>query len=537
MSGKSEKKLVERYLAEHELERVVNEVLNVCLRERPDDPFAQISALLKDKSKAGKGITGVSGRVVFDAAGEEAFEVEVRTDLCAVHACVGRGGGAQASALSRVQDGAQFLAGLDKVGKALLGKAPADLEAADRAMLGADDSEDKSAVGADTVYAASMAVCRAGAAVRSLPLHQYIGAAVGKKEFALPVPWVTAVELQHVNIGLVPLGCDSLRGAAGALQRALRELTKLHIARESALREAVDRVLGVLCALNLQDAVRLAIEVRGAGARGAIGGFSAEDAAAAAAATAAAAPGPTPEPVPAAGKVDAKASKKSDKDKKKEEADKAAAVAAAAAAASAAAAAAEATNAARDGLAAARANALSAVRALLEDEATQTAVVIAQDLFPPNDAGAMRRFVEDFGERVVLFNAVAEPGEPAPDAAGGAESKAKDEAPEGDGLPPCNGNLLVVGAPAGYICTVSELSRECEALQTQGQAVAVEWGEAHGVEDAFAADFCVAMSTGLVKLGSLKGAGNVAKLNQLLRIEHALGSNAFYAASRFRCPF
>ena len=48
-------------------------------------------------------------------------------------------------------------------------------------------------------------------------------------------------------------------------------------------------------------------------------------------------------------------------------------------------------------------------------------------------------------------------------------------------------------------------------------------------EDTFIADFCVAMSTGMIKTGSVSRTDRTAKYNQLLRIEEQLGDRARYA--------
>lgn len=47
-------------------------------------------------------------------------------------------------------------------------------------------------------------------------------------------------------------------------------------------------------------------------------------------------------------------------------------------------------------------------------------------------------------------------------------------------------------------------------------------------EDTFIADLAVALNTGMIKTGSASRSDRIAKYNQLLRIEEALGSNAYY---------
>lgn len=53
-------------------------------------------------------------------------------------------------------------------------------------------------------------------------------------------------------------------------------------------------------------------------------------------------------------------------------------------------------------------------------------------------------------------------------------------------------------------------------------------------EDVFIADLAVALNTGLIKTGSASRSDRIAKYNQLLRIEEALGENAFYLGQNFK---
>jgi len=53
-------------------------------------------------------------------------------------------------------------------------------------------------------------------------------------------------------------------------------------------------------------------------------------------------------------------------------------------------------------------------------------------------------------------------------------------------------------------------------------------------EDTFIADLAVALNTGLIKTGSASRSDRIAKYNQLLRIEEALGDNAYYLGRDFK---
>ena len=69
-----------------------------------------------------------------------------------------------------------------------------------------------------------------------------------------------------------------------------------------------------------------------------------------------------------------------------------------------------------------------------------------------------------------------------------------------------------------------------EAIEMAGRAgfTAVVSHRSGETEDAFIADFVVAMGTGQIKTGSASRSDRIAKYNQLLRIEEELGETAVY---------
>ena len=70
-------------------------------------------------------------------------------------------------------------------------------------------------------------------------------------------------------------------------------------------------------------------------------------------------------------------------------------------------------------------------------------------------------------------------------------------------------NAIKMAHDAGYTAVISHRSGE--------------------TEDSTIADLCVATCAGQIKTGSLSRSDRIAKYNQLLRIEEALGSDAIYA--------
>ena len=96
-------------------------------------------------------------------------------------------------------------------------------------------------------------------------------------------------------------------------------------------------------------------------------------------------------------------------------------------------------------------------------------------------------------------------------------------------LKACNALLLKVN----QIGTISE------AIQAAKDAYGAGWGvmvshRSGETEDVTIADIAVGLRSGEIKTGAPARSERLAKLNQILRIEEELGSNAIYAGSKFR---
>ena len=55
----SERRLVEDYLENHQIEEIMNTILNELVMERPSDPYLQLSHILGDMSKAARKINAM----------------------------------------------------------------------------------------------------------------------------------------------------------------------------------------------------------------------------------------------------------------------------------------------------------------------------------------------------------------------------------------------------------------------------------------------------------------------------------------------
>jgi enolase len=95
----------------------------------------------------------------------------------------------------------------------------------------------------------------------------------------------------------------------------------------------------------------------------------------------------------------------------------------------------------------------------------------------------------------------------------------------------CNCLLLKVN----QIGSVTESIKAAQLAQSAGWGVMVSHRSGE-TEDTFIADLVVGLSTGQIKTGAPCRSERLAKYNQLLRIEEELGANAIYAGKHFRNP-
>ena len=81
------------------------------------------------------------------------------------------------------------------LGPAIMAKCldPMDQETIDDMMLEMDGTESKSKLGANAVLGVSMAVCKAGAAHKGVPLYRHIADLAGKEELVMPVPCLNVI--------------------------------------------------------------------------------------------------------------------------------------------------------------------------------------------------------------------------------------------------------------------------------------------------------------------------------------------------------
>jgi len=130
-------------------------------------------------------IKSVKAREILDSRGNPTVEVELKTEEKSFIASVPSGASTGKYEAKELRDkgderynGKGVLKAVKNVNEIiapnLVGKNPEDQEEIDKLMIDLDGTEDKSNLGANTILPVSIAICRAGASAKNLPLYKYI---------------------------------------------------------------------------------------------------------------------------------------------------------------------------------------------------------------------------------------------------------------------------------------------------------------------------------------------------------------------------
>lgn len=179
-------------------------------------------------------ITKIIGREVLDSRGNPTVEAEVFLDSGKWgRACAPSGASTGSREALELRDGdaARYLGkGVEKavaavnndIQEALLGKNAHDQQAIDQIMLDLDGTENKEKLGANAILAVSLAVAKAAAEDKGLPLYAHIAELNGTAgEFSMPVPMMNIlnggehadnnVDIQEFMVQ--PVGASSFKEA------------------------------------------------------------------------------------------------------------------------------------------------------------------------------------------------------------------------------------------------------------------------------------------------------------------------------------
>merc|ERR1719478_2013758 len=433
--------------------------------------------------RGGGSIQSITAREVLDSRGNPTVEVDLTTDVGTFRAIVPSGASTGIYEACELRDGdksrylgkgvEKAVANVKQLAEAIKGMDPTDQEGIDKKMNEVDGTPNKTNIGANAILAVSMAVSKAGAAARGVPLYKHYADMVGVKKFVMPVPWMNVINGgSHAGNRLAMQ--EFMIGATGA--KSFKEAVRMTAEVYHALKAVIKKKYGQdACnvgdeggfAPNIQDnkeglsLIVEAIEKAGYTGKIKIG-------------------------------MDVAASEfykdgKYNLDFKNENADPSMIISG---------------------------EELTAVYKSFCDEFP---VVTIEDPFDQDDWESYTKMTEAFsstqivGDDLLVTNVER--------IKTGIEKKA------------CSGLLLKVN----QIGTITEAVKACTMSHDQGWGVMVSHrsGEA---EDTTIADLVVGLGTGQIKTGAPCRGERTCKYNQLMRIEEELGDQCYYAGENFRCP-
>jgi len=178
-------------------------------------------------------IKSIHARQIFDSRGNPTVEVDLKTDKGLFRAAVPSGAstGIYEALELRDNDKSKYMGkgvskALDNVNNIiapeLIGKFNVvDQEAIDKHMLAVDGTDNKGKLGANAILAVSLAVCKAGAAEKGVPLYRHIADLAGNKKLLLPVPAFNVInggshagnKLAMQEFMILPIGASSFSEA------------------------------------------------------------------------------------------------------------------------------------------------------------------------------------------------------------------------------------------------------------------------------------------------------------------------------------
>lgn len=178
-------------------------------------------------------IQSVYAREILDSRGNPTVEVEITTDDGLFRASVPSGASTGAYEAVELRDGGDRYLGKgvlkavanvnDVLGPAVKGMDPTKQEAIDNVMIKLDGTKNKANMGANAILGVSLAVSKAGAAAKKIPLYQHYADLAGNdlKTFTMPVPCFNVInggshagnKLAFQEYFVIPTGAKSFAEA------------------------------------------------------------------------------------------------------------------------------------------------------------------------------------------------------------------------------------------------------------------------------------------------------------------------------------
>jgi len=156
------------------------------------------------KAKPRSRINSLRGREVLDSKASPTIEVELETEKGLFKAAVPSGTSEGKYEALELRDGGKRYQGKgvlkaiknieEIIAPKIKGKDPKEQEKIDQLMIGLDGTDNKSNLGSNAILAVSLAVCRAGAGAKNIPLWEHISALIKQKKPVLPKPSILVIE-------------------------------------------------------------------------------------------------------------------------------------------------------------------------------------------------------------------------------------------------------------------------------------------------------------------------------------------------------
>jgi enolase len=164
-------------------------------------PAKQLGVSAKSASSLDmSSVQSVLAREILDSRGNPTVEVEVTTEDGMFRASVPSGASTGAYEAVELRDGGSRYMGKgvlkavgnvnDILGPAVKGMDVTDQEGIDNCMIDVDGTPNKAVMGANAILGVSLAVAKAGAAAKNVPLYQHFADLAGNdvKQFTMPIP-------------------------------------------------------------------------------------------------------------------------------------------------------------------------------------------------------------------------------------------------------------------------------------------------------------------------------------------------------------
>lgn len=192
-------------------------------------------------------IKGIKAREIIDSRGNPTVEVDLHTELGNFRASVASGASTGAYEACELRDGGSRYSGKgvlnairnihEIIAPQLLGKSELEQVEIDNLMKELDGTPNKSKLGANAILGVSLALAKAGAARKNVPLYQHFADLAGNKDLVMPVPSFNVINggshagnaLAFQEFMVLPTGAENFAEAmriGSEIYHSLKTVTK-----------------------------------------------------------------------------------------------------------------------------------------------------------------------------------------------------------------------------------------------------------------------------------------------------------------------